>query len=176
MACAPWHSAFPQPQYSAKYDGPIQRAVKDYRPGFPWQRGKAQLIAESNLDPTVCSAVGACGLAQFMPGTWRDVTKGAGIQLRFDAGAAITAWSIETARLDRQWRSPRPDEDRWSLVESSYNAGLGWILKAQGLCDNASLWEQIMICLPQVTGDHSKETIGYTLRIRKIWKQLTGDK
>lgn len=148
--------------------------MRDYRPGFPWLRGKAQLIAESNLDPTVCSAVGACGLAQFMPGTWSDVTKGLGVQLRFDAGLAIDAWGQETSRLERQWRAPRPDEDRWSLVESSYNAGLGWILKAQALCGNAALWDGIMKCLPQVTGEHSKETITYTLRIRRIWKELTG--
>jgi hypothetical protein len=148
--------------------------VKDYRPGFPWLRGKAQLIAESNLDPTVCSAVGACGIAQFMPGTWVDVTKGKGVQLRFDAGLAIDAWGIETARLERMWRAPRPEEDRWSLVESSYNAGPGWILKAQALCNNASLWDQIMVCLPQITGDHSKETINYTLRIRRIWVELKG--
>jgi hypothetical protein len=87
-------------------------------------------------------------------------------------GLAIDAWGIETARLERAWKAPRPDEDRWSLVESSYNAGIGWILKAQALCDNASLWDGIMKCLPAVTGEHSKETIGYTLRIRRIWSEL----
>lgn len=166
-ACASWAA-----QYSARYDAAIQRAVKDYRPGFPWLRGKSQLIAESNLDPNVCSAVGACGLAQFMPGTWGDVYRGSDPKNRFDAGLSIQAWGMETARLERMWTAPRPLEDRWSLVESSYNAGPGWILQAQKRCNGASLWDEIMVCLPAITGDHSRETIGYTLRIRQIWKSL----
>lgn len=175
MAFDAWASPSWAQQYSARYDRAIQRAVKDYRPGFPWQRGKAQLIAESNLDPTVCSSVGACGIAQFMPGTWDDVTKHGDIKLRFDAGTAINAWGIEMSRLEHQWRAPRPDEDRWSFTESSYNAGLGWILQAQSRCGNPPLWDDVMRCLPDITGpDHSKETIGYTLRIRSIWKQLLG--
>jgi hypothetical protein len=30
-----------------------------------------QLKVESNFDPDVCSEAGACGIAQFLPGTWR---------------------------------------------------------------------------------------------------------
>jgi hypothetical protein len=67
-----------------------------------------------------------------------------------------------------------PTRTAGALVESSYNAGLGWILKAQALCDNAALWDGIMKCLPAITGEHSKETIGYTLRIRRIWAELKG--
>lgn len=93
--------------------------------------------------------------------------------LRFNPELSIEAWAIYQGRLFNQWRSPRPIEDRISLAESSYNAGLGWILKAQRLCDNAALWADIVpACLPDVTGDHATETINYTLRIRKIWRRL----
>jgi membrane-bound lytic murein transglycosylase F len=147
--------------------------VKDYRPGFPWRRGKAQLIVESGLNPGVCSAVGACGLAQFMAPTWRDVWAGKVPETqRFDAGLSIAAWGIETGRLERIWRAPRPDEDRWSLTEASYNAGPGHIIEAQRLCDMSPLFERIIACLPQITGAFAAETLNYVPRIRKTWKSL----
>lgn len=37
-----------------------------------WLLLKAQAIAESNLDPNAVSPVGAVGLTQFMPLTWRE--------------------------------------------------------------------------------------------------------
>ena len=55
-----------------KYDRHIMRAVekhwgKEYKADWCWY--KKQLIAESSLRPNVCSASGACGIAQFMPRT-----------------------------------------------------------------------------------------------------------
>lgn len=37
-----------------------------------WRLLKAQAMAESNLDPDAVSPVGAKGLTQFMPTTWRE--------------------------------------------------------------------------------------------------------
>lgn len=150
-------------------------------PLYPsWKRGKAQLIAESNLDPEACSQVGACGLGQFMPGTWSDVVA----QMNWDPAASrhdpklgIQAWAYYQGRLFQTWRSQRPIEDRVSLAEASYNAGLGWILRAQKRCtelteSTCAIWDEVMRFLPSITGEHSKETIGYTLRIRRIWAEL----
>ncbi len=165
-------------QYSDKYDAAIKKSQERWAPAYPsWKRGKAQLIQESGLRPDVCSAVGACGLGQFLPGTWADVGMSLGgstaAQLRFDPDMSIERYWYYQGRLYNQWRSPRPVEDRVSFAESSYNAGLGWILKAQALCNNAALWADVVPkCLPAVTGDHAAETIGYTTRIRKIWRQL----
>lgn len=122
-----------------------------------------------------CSAVGACGLGQFMPGTWADVVRSMGWQAqasRHDAGMGIEAWAYYQGRLVQAWKANRPAEDRIALAEASYNAGMGNILKAQTRCNGANLYDEIMACLPAITGDHSRETIGYTRSIRKIWKQL----
>lgn len=153
-------------------------------PLYPsWKRGKAQLIAESNLNPDVCSHVGACGLGQFMPGTWADVVA----QLNWDRGISrhdpkygIQAWAYYQGRLYQTWRAERTVEDRVSLAEASYNAGLGWILRAQKLCvqetgGKCASWDDIVLGhLERITGHHSKETIGYTLRIRRVWRELEG--
>lgn len=181
-ACVSSPPAFSAPpRYSSKYDDQIRAAAKKWLPLYPsWKRAKAQLIAESNLNPEVCSQVGACGLGQFMPGTWADVMKalgnGANIS-RFDAKHGIEAYGYYQGRLYMTWKSDRPNEDRVSLAESSYNAGLGWILRAQKLCTQSTtskcaLWDEVIQFLPSITGDHSKETIGYTLRIRRIWAEL----
>lgn len=178
LACASWLGSSSAASYPRQYDRQIESAAGRWLPAYPsWKRGKAQLIAESNLNPTVCSAVGACGLAQFMPETWKEVARGRGqdesVLLRFNPDLAIEYWAQYQGRLYNNWRSPRPVEDRVSLSESSYNAGLGWILKAQSQCNNAALWADVMKCLPAITGEaHSRETIGYTTRIRKIWREL----
>jgi membrane-bound lytic murein transglycosylase MltF len=168
-------------RYTSKYDDQIQAAAKRWLPLYPsWKRGKAQLIAESNLDPNACSQVGACGLGQFMPGTWADVVaqmKWDGNVSRHDAKHGIEAWAYYQGRLYMTWKANRPQEDRVSLAESSYNAGLGWILRAQKLCtvktgSGCALWDEVMKFLPEITGHHSKETIGYTQRIRRVWADL----
>ena len=54
----------------SKYDDPIKTAVETHWIGTykdEWCWYKKQLIAESNLRPNICSAKGACGIAQFMP-------------------------------------------------------------------------------------------------------------
>ncbi len=71
--------------------------------------------------------------------------------------------------LIQSWKSPRPPLDRHTLALGSYNAGIGNLLKAQRLCDNARLYDEIIPCLPRVTGHHSAETIGYTRNIVERW-------
>lgn len=169
VGCAPAMAAFPD-----RYDRDIRRAVATYWPDYPdplsW---KAQLYQESRLDPAAVSPVGAAGLAQFMPGTWREVAR----QLRLPAGAsphhdiAIQAGAYYMARLRGQWSAPRPALDRHQLAEASYNAGLGHLLSAQRRCGGAALYADIIACLPAVTGRHSAETITYVARIAR-WRAM----
>jgi membrane-bound lytic murein transglycosylase F len=111
------------------------------------------------------------GLAQFLPSTWADVTRQlgwSGISAN-QAGPAIDAGAYYMARLRHAWLANRPMVERHYLALSSYNSGLGNILKAQSLCHNALLWLDISPCLPQVTGALAKQTVDYVVKIRQ-WR------
>lgn len=162
-------SSFPD-----RYDREIEKAAKMYLPGLDWRLWKAQLYQESRLDPDAVSPVGAAGLAQFMPGTWADVSR----RLKYEnlsphmAEPSILAGAYYMATLRNQWSAKRPETDRHQLAAASYNAGLGNILKAQERCNDLSLYSEIIKCLPQITGQHSEETITYVERIWRWWKMM----
>jgi hypothetical protein len=158
--------------FTSRYDAQIHASVDRWWPDYPhWLAWKGQLYQESRLDPNAVSPVGAKGLAQFMPGTWRGVAR----ELRLPAGAsptqdiAIDAGAYYMAQLRRAWRSPRPGEDRHQLAQASYNAGLGNLLKAQTRCGGKARYAEIAACLPQVTGAASRETLGYVTAIAR-WR------
>lgn len=163
-------SAWSRPLSYDKYDDRIEKSVKRYWVRFgPWYWWKAQLYQESLFDPDAVSPVGAQGLAQFMPGTWEQITRElgwTGISARH-AGPAIDAGAYYMAKLHRGWSSPRPDADRHFLAAASYNAGFGNLLQAQRACDMRTEYNDIIRCLPQVTGRHSEETITYVKRIKQ---------
>jgi len=156
-----------------RYDSEIRASVARWWPDHPdWVAWRAQLYQESRLNPLAVSPVGAAGLAQFMPGTWRDVAR----QMRLPPGAsphteiAIDAGAYFMGRLRRIWSAPRPSAERHMLAQASYNAGPGNIINAQMLCGGARDWADISPCLPRVTGPrHSAETIGYVTAIAR-WR------
>lgn len=135
---------------------------------------KAQLYQESLLEVGAVSPVGAAGIAQFMPGTWRDVTRqlGWGAVSPHIADYAIEAGAYYMANLRRNWSVPRPEIERHRLAQASYNAGFGNIAKAQARCGGARDWIDISPCLSLVTGRHAAETLGYVARIEKWWVML----
>ena len=104
-----------------------------------------------------------------MPATWGEARDA--LRLRVDAWnpqASIYAAAWYKARLLRIWTAPRPAVDRLHLAEASYNAGAGNLIKAQRVCGGPPLYADIIVCLPQVTGEHARETITYVERI-DIW-------
>ena len=115
------------------------------------------------MNPRAVSHVGAKGLMQFMPATWREVTlRTFGVERDpFNPEYSIIAGTTYMKYLLKLWKAERPYVDRIKLALASYNAGAGNILKAQRLCGNKNLYDEIIACLPRVTGRHSKETIGY---------------
>ncbi len=157
-----------------RYDRQIRGAVDSYWPDYPhWATWKAQLYQESRLNPRAVSPVGAAGLAQFMPGTWSQVSRELRLpaELRADSDMAIEAGAYYMAKLRRAWSSPRPAEDRHQLAQASYNAGLGNLLAAQRACRGAVLYDAIIACLPAITGRYSEETITYVDRIAR-WRAM----
>lgn len=132
---------------------------------------KAQCYQESRLNPLARSPVGAYGLCQFMPGTAKDV--GRVLDSHPDEfwlpEVSIRAAGYYMGKLNLSWKSPRPQADRYKLALASYNAGAGHLIKAQKLCGGVKLYDEIIECLPLVTGKHSRETIDYTVKITKKW-------
>jgi len=170
VGCSPASAAV----FTKKYDRQIEKAAKAYLPAVPWLLYKAQLWQESRLDPLARSPAGAEGIAQFMPGTARDIFPLLGYAAvdRRLAGPSIEAGAYYMARLRRAWHAPRPETDRHKLALASYNAGLGNILAAQRACDGAALYEAIMLCLESVTGRHAVETRGYAPAIYRWYAAM----
>ena len=151
-----------------KYDRKFQKYWELWNPPTTiykgWMQLKSQCYAESSFNPNAISPVGAQGLCQFMPGTWAEY----GVGNPFDADASINASAKYMSALISGWKSERPDEDRLKLAQASYNAGFGNLLKAQKKCDNKSLYDEIIQCLPKITGHHSIETKVYIKEFGKV--------
>ncbi len=124
------------------------------------------------------SRVGASGVMQLMPKTFKEIQrknpsiKGTRVQPRWNIAAGI----YYDRMIWNMWKAKRSFQDRANFMFGSFNAGKGNILKAQRLATkralNPNLWKSVEQVLPQVTGRHSKETIGYVKKINKIKKVL----
>lgn len=153
------------------YDLSIRKWNGIYNPTIPWYWAKAQLLAESGLNPVAVSHVGAMGLGQFMPDTWTDMEQ----QLKFRGSAFnpylnIQASAYYMSKLRAQFKQHRPERDRHSLALAAYNAGLGNVLKAQKLGGGSLYYTPMIKALPSVTGQkHSKETRDY---VNRIWSYV----
>ena len=172
------HTSCASPMAPSIYDRRIHQAAHHYlapqRRRY-WCALKSQMWAESDFRPAVRSHVGAEGLAQFMPATWKEVaSKLRIVQPATDPAAAIKAQAYYMEHLASKWSSKRPEPCRLRLAMASYNAGFGNILKAQRASLMARCWDRIGPALPQVTGKHAQETRGYVDRIDRQYEELTG--
>lgn len=149
----------------SKYDRQIRQAAERHMRacGSSWHYYWSQLYVESRHNESAVSPVGAEGIAQFMPGTAARIFPLLGYKAvdRRLAGPSIEAGALYMGQLCAEWSAPRPPEDRHKLACASYNAGLGHILAAQRACEGAALYDQIMQCLPAITGMHARETLSY---------------
>lgn len=161
--------------FPSEWDDDFKSATEAFLPlGTDWRLLKAQCWQESRLKPLAVSPAGAFGLCQFLKGTAGDVGKALNVtpDQFWLPEVSIRAAGYYMARLHKGWKSPRPPMDRYKLSLGSYNAGIGHLLKAQKLCGGPKLYDEIIPCLPMVTGKHSKETIDYTQKITERWYPL----
>lgn len=142
-------------------------------PGHDYKLLKAQCWQESRFNPYAVSPAGARGLCQFMGLTWKEAQRALKFSHNpFSEQHNIAAAAWYDSRMYRFWSSPRPKVDRYNLMLASYNAGAGSLHKAQKRCRGPTLYNEIIKCLPLITGRHSKETIDYVVRINKYYRQL----
>lgn len=139
-------------------------------PDNDWRWFKAQCYQESRLKPLAVSPAGAAGLCQLMKGAAQDA--GISASDRFDPEKNIKAGAFILRRNIRTWWPRDTTFQRLQLGWAGYNAGAGWIVKAQKLCGGAALWEFIAPCLHQVTGHHAKETLHYVDVIPRWYSKL----
>jgi len=169
-AYAPTASAQPRDP-ADRYDDTFRKAAKrSFGPAFDWRLFKAQGMAESNLDPLARSRVGARGVMQLMPSTYREITSDnddLGMidnpELNIEAGIAYDR------RLWLRWEHDSIADDRLQFMFASYNAGRGTLLSAQRRARQRQLdprqWRNIEKIAPSVPRWRHVETLDY---VRKI--------
>ena len=171
----PWSSWGSVSAPYSPYDGYFRLYSARWLPEYDYRHLIAQCRQESGpkFNTFARSPANAVGVCQFMRPTWMDAQLALGfISSRTSAKHNIKAAAWYMSRLSRIWIIKRPKLERLYLAQASYNAGAGNIIKAQRLCDEARLWNQIKPCLIQVTGRHSAETLTYVERIKKWYLRL----
>jgi soluble lytic murein transglycosylase-like protein len=139
--------------------------------GAPVPMFAAQIHQESGWKPTARSGVGAMGLAQFMPGTADWIANLYPADLK--PGAPLDPnWAIRALVRYDYWlykRVPKfqKGDERWAAALASYNAGLGWIQKDQGLvsCDASKWFGCVENAVDKRTADNRKQSRDYPVRI-----------
>ena len=159
-----------------RYDDTFRKAAKrSFGPAFDWRFFKAQGMAESNLDPLARSRVGARGLMQLMPGTYREMTsENADLDLIDNPELNIEAGIAYDRRLWLRWENDSIAEDRLQFMFASYNAGRATLLSAQRRARQRQLdarqWRNIEKIAPSVPRWRHVETLDY---VRKINANIT---
>lgn len=154
-----------------RYDDSFRKYSKRFfGVAFDWRLFKAQALTESNLDTAATSWVGARGIMQLMPLTFREV------QSRNPAFSSIDdpEWNIAAGiyydrRLWRTWEDSVDTEDHRAFMFASYNAGRVPILRARDLARSRTLdprrWASVELVAPEVRRWRHEETLQYVQRI-----------
>lgn len=156
-----------------RYDATFRKYSKRYFGiGHDWRVFKAQALAESEMNPNAVSWVGARGLMQLMPSTYKAIqSRSAGWGSIDDPEWNIAAGILHDRWLWRRWERDSIHTDRREFMFASYNAGEGTIMNAQRACVARSLdrraWRSVETVAPNVPRWRYKETLGYVRKIQK---------
>lgn len=151
---------------------------KMYFGNFDWQWFKAQGIVESNLKYDAVSPVGAKGIMQIMPATWKELTEKLNFRIDgiFDAEWNIAAGIYYNRYLWNFWKTERPLKDKLAFVFASYNGGAGNVLKAQKQCyasgTDCNLWDSVSRFANTVKTWKYRESLDYVDRIFDVKMKL----
>ena len=164
---------------SQRFDPTFRKYTKRYfGPAFDWRYFKAQGFAESGLKPTAKSWVGARGIMQLMPSTYREIAShrpefGPIDQPEWNIAAGI----MHDRYLWDLWRKNIDEDDRHHFMFASYNAGEGTINRALVAAlkkGGGPEWSSIVEIAPTVQRWRYTETLGYVRRIDSTYAKLTG--
>jgi len=128
-------------------------------------------MTESNLSPSARSRVGARGIMQLMPSTFREIqSSNADFKTLDDPEWNIAAGICYDRTLWRLWTDHPTLDDRRDFMLASYNAGRGTLLRAQSAARARRLdggsWHCIAQIAPEVRGWRYRETLGYVEKIK----------
>lgn len=163
---------------STRFDDVFRKYTKRYfGMGYDWRFFKAQGMAESELNPTAKSWVGARGIMQLMPSTFGAIqSKRPEFTSIDDPEWNIAAGIMHDRYLYTLWKKWIPDEERERFMFASYNAGEGTITRARGVAKAANLdtarWTSIERVAPTVQRWRYRETLGYVRRIEANYTRL----
>lgn len=155
-----------------RYDDTFRKyAQRFFGPGYDWRIFKAQAMAESNISMTAKSWVGARGIMQLMPSTFREIrSKNPEIGRIDNAEFNIAAGIYYDRKLYLQWLNQQGETDMQPFMMASYNAGRGTLLRAQGVALgrvlDPALWGSIQTVAPDVPRWRHEETLTYVERIQ----------
>jgi membrane-bound lytic murein transglycosylase F len=179
IALAGMSAAEARAQASDRYDDLFRAySKKFFGPAFDWRIFKAQAIAESGLDPNAESWVGARGLMQLMPATYKEVqSRNPELGDISDPRWNIAAGIYYDRQMWRQWTEMGDDTvHRRSFMFGSYNAGRGTLLRAQRVAEEKALahneWDSIETVAPEVPRWRYAETLGYVDKILAFVERL----
>jgi soluble lytic murein transglycosylase-like protein len=172
LACADVVSGQAKKRDVDRYDATFRKYSKRYfGVGFDWRIFKAQAMAESEMNPNAVSWVGARGLMQLMPSTYKGIqTRAVGFGSIDDPEWNIAAGVLHDRYLWRKWERDSIHTDRREFMFASYNAGEGTIMNAQKACTAKSLdrrsWRSVETVAPEVKRWRYRETLGYVRKIQ----------
>jgi membrane-bound lytic murein transglycosylase F len=174
-------SAAGESMVTDRYDDTFRKySQRFFGPGFDWRIFKAQAMAESNLKPDAKSWVGARGLMQLMPSTYKEIqTKNPEFKAVSDPEWNIAAGIYYDRQLWKQWTEQAGETDLHRFSLASYNAGRGTLLRAQDVARTKALdheaWNSISSVAPDVPRWRHEETLTYIQRIEANLARMDPD-
>jgi membrane-bound lytic murein transglycosylase MltF len=163
---------------TTRYDDYFRKYTKRYfGPGFAWRVFKAQAMAESGLDSTARSSVGAQGLMQLMPSTFDLIrARRSDFKSLEDAQTNIAAGIAHDAYLWQLFAEINPHPEHYRFMVAAYNAGEGTIHRAQRVAREAKVdaasWTGIAAAAPRVPRWRYRETLTYVDHIAAYYRRL----